>query len=69
MSGRNRPRASFAKEDIADESALWSSIVEKIRRCRDLNEEYQKSRSDLAIAQDRLGEAERKSINTSCLCT
>ncbi|KAB8346278.1 hypothetical protein FH972_023322 [Carpinus fangiana] len=67
MSGRNRPRASFVKEDIADESGLWNSIVEKIRRCRDLNEEYQTSRSELVEAQEKLGDAEPNSENVATL--
>jgi len=41
MASRNRPRANLMKEDNSDETMLWNSIVEKIRRAAAANKLYE----------------------------
>lgn len=42
MASRNRPRSSFAKDDSGEGElqTLWSSIVDKIKRCQAVRAKY-----------------------------
>jgi hypothetical protein len=40
MAARSRARPSLMKEDNSDETMLWNSIVEKIKRAATINKKY-----------------------------
>jgi len=54
MAARNRPRASIAKEDLADEVQLWHSILDKIRKCAGINKGYENVVTQLSLVEDQL---------------
>lgn len=54
MASRNRPRASFAKEDIADEQNLWGSIVEKVKRCHVMRQKIEAVNAQIIEVESKM---------------
>ena len=53
MMARRRPGGAIAKEDFTDETNLWNSIVEKVKRAQLLNDKYEDLASKLATGADQ----------------
>lgn len=56
----NRGRPSIMKEDISDESQLWQSILEKMRRAAAANKAYEELTPKFAAAEDKLVNSDSK---------
>lgn len=57
MAARSRPRSSFASDDIGGETQLWSSIVDKIKRCHAINQKSEVLSKDLVSYEEQIKES------------